>query len=1543
MKFVYRLKLATALCVVAAVIAGAIVVGSGNKEKKVTSDLAELSKTIPKLSEDLAAGKFSKLPVLTYENRNKETFFALQIKPNLDPIPPRPRDILVLVDTSASQAGAALTLAKRIVKDLTESLSSEDRIAIWTVNIPKATKSLTNGFQGAKEAQSAIEILDQEYASGAVDLKNAIEQSSKEFTGKVFRQQVMLYLGDGESAYAPLFDKDRYSLADQLVASKISFFAVPLGLSIHPKNIHSFVSTTGGAVIRFVGDEVKDPRSPALTPFIARMNKAINTPVLMPSELKFTTQVKEVYPTKLPPLRSESPTLLVGKFVGAAPEKIEATVDGKVVDKAVSFSVKETVPAPEIDNYFLATAIHDQWHQSSFKEAPAMIRSDRALALAFEQSRLAVEELLTQGEWALGSGQTDVAKNLFVAVSKLDSNNAEAQAGLKVVEKIKKGDLTREQLRNATGPRIGTGIERGSDGTLKSVKVNLQDLAKDADSQPNAVRDDLLKQEEGRRAVQEQRATQVVRSTMDNSRRLLNNGDPKSAKDLLMAQRDAILNDPDIGNTVRQKLVADMEVLLRYIGSEGARIAQKLAEERELIAKSKALIVQQDEKRALEERTRERIRAFTTLMNQARFEDAYRESLVLIQESVNRGEPIPIEAQAVYQISQASANLREARELIRLREDRFLLTMMQVEKSHVPYPDEPPVHFPPAKVWKELTERRKRYAPNDLGGEVLSPKLQTRFNFLREVLNTSLPLERSIESPLREVIEYLEDVSSPPEAAKDPVKKVKILIDDPAFRTLKNDPNYRADEEMVRLPKLNGASLGTALRLLTGQLNGTYIVRADYIEITTAEAALRDKVIRVFPVEDLVVPIPNAINQQALNQSLAVLGQTFSLGGGFTGQPIAGAFGGFLGGGFQFGVGQQGGQQGGGQMGNAGNVGNLFQGNNVNLGVGGGITGFGGGSLGQFGNLGGQFGFQGGDQSTLLVTLITQVVARGEWDRAAAVLGGQGQQQQGPGNAGQDPTLDDPTAQQVSVDQLNSLGYYPPSRALVVRGSSRFHKGQNHRLGKSAMGIVNAIPNNGKAVAINDPKGKPQDLKAPPGKEGEKQALVQSPKEAPKNFNAKVIWEEAIAKGVTDPGLIIACSDFLAKSREFKHATELLKASLRKGLIAEPWAQEALAIALEASQGSQEDLERARVSSIDLDPTNASAYIRASKALSEMGNLDRAVTFCQQAAKLQPDLPDPYLNAMVYAGDMKEVRSDVSIWAANGLLARDWSVESKELHLQAQNHLRVVSEKLAKAGRDNDAKSVHALINGDKQRDLVVELRWTDGIEGCDLDLIVSESNGTVCSRDFKQTPGGGAWDGDRLAVQKTDEHQESYVAAEGFSGSYRIKVDRVWGKPLGNKANIRVTKHQGTPNQQVEEHTLDLTNSNSVVVILDQGRRTALAQIPLPSVAMNASRKPENNDQVLNKLRALTTPVYTGVSGGFGSPTGNATAEAFIPEAASPSSEISYQTRVRSNISMGLELQAQVTVSGKKNGSNVSVKPVFQSFNPNESPVKLSLIPGSE
>ena len=60
--------------------------------------------------------------------------------------------------------------------------------------------------------------------------------------------------------------------------------------------------------------------------------------------------------------------------------------------------------------------------------------------------------------------------------------------------------------------------------------------------------------------------------------------------------------------------------------------------------------------------------------------------------------------------------------------------------------------------------------------------------------------------------------------------------------------------------------------ILTGQIDGTYLIRRDYIEITTAARAVAEKVLRVSPVADLVSPIPNSVSRSAVQNSLSILG-----------------------------------------------------------------------------------------------------------------------------------------------------------------------------------------------------------------------------------------------------------------------------------------------------------------------------------------------------------------------------------------------------------------------------------------------------------------------------------------------------------------------------------------------------------------------------------------------------------------------------------------------------------------------------------------------
>src|SRR3954465_13410400 len=99
-----------------------------------------------------------------------------------------------------------------------------------------------------------------------------------------------------------------------------------------------------------------------------------------------------------------------------------------------------------------------------------------------------------------------------------------------------------------------------------------------------------------------------------------------------------------------------------------------------------------------------------------------------------------------------AANLREFDELRRIKEDRYLLTMLQVERSHVPFPDEPPVAFPPAATWRELTNYRKdKYEAIWLEGAGSRTALK-----IRDKMNSPVTIEKPVEnSPLKDVLDFL--------------------------------------------------------------------------------------------------------------------------------------------------------------------------------------------------------------------------------------------------------------------------------------------------------------------------------------------------------------------------------------------------------------------------------------------------------------------------------------------------------------------------------------------------------------------------------------------------------------------------------------------------------------------------------------------------------------------------------------------------------------------------------------------------------------------
>ena len=505
---------------------------------------------------------------------------------------------------------------------------------------------------------------------------------------------------------------------------------------------------------------------------------------------------------------------------------------------------------------------------------------------------------------------------------------------------------------------------------------------------------------------------------------------------------------------------------------------------------------------------------------------------------------------------------------------------------------------------------------------------------------------------------------------------------------------------------------------------------------------------------------------------------------------------------------------------------------------GGGNTGFGagglqigGGQLGQFGNLGGQFGLQGGDQSQLLMNLIVETVARGEWTNVKPP-GGQPMMNQG------DEELPD-----LPRKQLNSLGYYPPARALIIRGTSRYHPAATLKLvkpeGGFGIGPVNPRNQGGPivigpggggnpanptgttarpkdSVAVNPPKdpkrtNPPKDPNATTVASAEpgKKPTLTDPKFDPVALKKRLSadpsrrWSEAIDWTVTDPGLIVASAEFLMEMDEYNSAAEVLKGSLRKGLTTDPWAHEALAIALQDSHATQAEIERAALSAIDLDPADSKAYLKAARVEADLKNHDQAIAFCKRAAQFSPDEPNAYANTLAYAEFATDVKTDAVIWAAHNLLQRDWNTaDGIDYHKQVNERLPKLAAKLAAAGQKTDG--IRKTLAEQTQRDLVIELLWQGP---ADLDLTVAEPGGSVCSATHKRTTGGGVLQSDVLEQTNEGDRSEIYTAALAFDGSYQVSVRKVLGRPSGNTVTIKVTKFQGTSKESHDLITIDLTD----------------------------------------------------------------------------------------------------------------------------------------
>jgi hypothetical protein len=299
------------------------------------------------------------------------------------------------------------------------------------------------------------------------------------------------------------------------------------------------------------------------------------------------------------------------------------------------------------------------------------------------------------------------------------------------------------------------------------------------------------------------------------------------------------------------------------------------------------------------------------------------------------------------------------------------------------------------------------------------------------------------------------------------------------------------------------------------------------------------------------------------------------------------------------------------------------------------------------------------------------------------------------------------------------------------------------------------------------------------------------------------------------------------------------------------------------------------------------------------------------------------------------VKTDAVHWASVNLLGRDWPADGIDYHGQTKDRLGKIAKQLAEAGRKADAEKLQTVATGEKTRDLVVELLWQG--KQSDLDLVVIEPAGSVCSATHRRTVGGGVLKSDVLV--QGEDRSEVYTNAQALPGTYTLTVNPVLGtldgrqKAIGNRATLKVVKHQGTDRESVEIHSVNLADPRPVEIKLEGGSRTELATVPV-----------EANVAQLTTTQAARSPYGpSGIQSGAGGSSRASVTNPVSAQAALPAVSPTVETRVP-GIAQGMPgLRVEASLSADRRSVVLNANPVFTGPAKDLPMPKLNILPGGE
>ncbi len=308
-------------------------------------------------------------------------------------------------------------------------------------------------------------------------------------------------------------------------------------------------------------------------------------------------------------------------------------------------------------------------------------------------------------------------------------------------------------------------------------------------------------------------------------------------------------------------------------------------------------------------------------------------------------------------------------------------------------------------------------------------------------------------------------------------------------------------------------------------------------------------------------------------------------------------------------------------------------------------------------------------------------------------------------------------------------------------------------------------------------------------------------------------WVELLRQAKPDAASIRETALQLHEAKQYEELVRLIEAALICGR-SEPWMYDVLGVAMQLAGRPAKDVERALLSRIDFTASDVPSMLYSAAYLKRFGADAQALKLYRQASRLAPLRPEPYILSLPLAQQAKDW--DLVGWAAAGIISYAWTPGHETLHKRARGAAEDAAKALLQDGQRTAAEKLRKRIRDAQQRDLLVTLRWSG--QG-DLDLLVEEPGGTVCSFKNPQTDGGGFHLHDGRGPKQENCYEE-YVCPVARSGDYKIRVRHIAGDVVGKRARLEIVRFQGSPRESRSELTVQVQADDTVITVPLPGGR---------------------------------------------------------------------------------------------------------------------------